>query len=214
MLISEVSSILCMSIKSIRYYEAQGLLVPKRNNQNDYRLYSEEDVDKLKKIKFLRELDVSVLEIKKLFNNQVTLREVMNDRINKIDRTFVNLKQVKSMCQELADLDTDESELIIDDYLLKMNILNKEGFSMKKNNDVNNRKILGAISSGVFFSLFFVIMIGIITYFQFTLEDNIPLVIYFFLIVILSIPLVSVIINIIVRIKEIKGGEEDEASKY
>ena len=55
--IHEVEHLIGLSKKSIRYYEEHGLLKPKRNQENDYLIYQEEDIKKLKVIKFLRELD-------------------------------------------------------------------------------------------------------------------------------------------------------------
>lgn len=62
MLISEVEELLKISKKSIRYYESEGLIKPERNKYNDYRTYTNDDIENLKKIKFLRELDVSIEE--------------------------------------------------------------------------------------------------------------------------------------------------------
>ena len=72
MLINEVESITKLSKKSIRYYEQLGLITPKRDD-NDYRIYDEENIKELKTIKFLRELNVSVNDIKKLKNNEISL---------------------------------------------------------------------------------------------------------------------------------------------
>lgn len=52
MLINEVEHIVGLSKKSIRYYEENGLLRPRRNQENDYRVYTEKDIQKLKTIKF------------------------------------------------------------------------------------------------------------------------------------------------------------------
>ena len=49
MLVSDVESITGLSKKSIRYYEEVGLVHPTRNTENDYRIYSLEDIEKLKK---------------------------------------------------------------------------------------------------------------------------------------------------------------------
>ncbi|MDE6142002.1 MAG: MerR family transcriptional regulator, partial [Bacilli bacterium] len=59
MFINEVCHAVGLTKKSIRFYEENGLLTPKRDNSNDYRIYSQSDIEKLKKIKFLRELNVS-----------------------------------------------------------------------------------------------------------------------------------------------------------
>ena len=57
MFINEVEYIVKLSKKSIRYYEELGLINPKRNVNNDYRVYDENDINKLKIIKLLRELE-------------------------------------------------------------------------------------------------------------------------------------------------------------
>lgn len=50
---------------NIRYYEQEGLLHPERNRRNNYREYSQEDVEVLERIKMLRTLDVPLREIRK-----------------------------------------------------------------------------------------------------------------------------------------------------
>ena len=86
MLINEVQYKVGLTKKSIRYYESEGLLKPKRNNNNDYREYDETDIKDLKLIKFLRNLNVSINEIKKLKNNELTLKECMEERIKFIEK--------------------------------------------------------------------------------------------------------------------------------
>lgn len=80
MFINEVEHIVGLSKKSIRYYEENGLLNPSRNKENDYRIYSDEDVKKLKVIKFLRELGVSIKELQDLNNKNITLQECMKEQ--------------------------------------------------------------------------------------------------------------------------------------
>lgn len=48
MKINEVEQQVNITKKNIRFYEQQGLLSPKRNLENGYRDYSEEDVTELK----------------------------------------------------------------------------------------------------------------------------------------------------------------------
>ena len=83
MFINEVEHIVGLSKKSIRYYEENGLLNPKRNKNNDYRIYSKEDIEKLKVIKFLRELNVPIRELKLLNEGNLTLQDCMKERIKK-----------------------------------------------------------------------------------------------------------------------------------
>ncbi len=214
MLISEVEELLKISKKSIRYYESEGLIKPERNKYNDYRTYTNDDIENLKKIKFLRELDVSIEEIKKLFKGTNTLKECLKNKITKIENYEKNLSGIKSMCKEISETNKTLSEIDIEKYLNHMNKLKKEGFIMNTKKDEKSKKILGTLVSGLTFASIFIIFTGLITYFQFTENGPIPWTIYLIIMLILLVPIISIVFNIIERIKEIKGGEEDEASKY
>ena len=215
MLINEVESVVGLSKKSIRYYEEEGLLNPKRNINNDYRIYNEDDLHKLKLIKFLRELGVSINDIKRLNNNTLSLEDCLKERLQAIDREKDNYLKIQNMCNDIISHHDTYSNIDISKYVIDMNILNKEGFTMRNLNTNHNKKILEACLSSFIFSLMFIFLAFIITYFEFiNPEDAMPILIYIFFMIILLVPIVGIIINLIRRIKEIKGGEEDEASKY
>ena len=71
MTIKEVEKLTGLTAKSIRYYEDKGLVTVERNEENDYRSYSEVEVNRLKKIKLLRYLEFSVEEVKELLDLEV-----------------------------------------------------------------------------------------------------------------------------------------------
>lgn len=214
MLINEVETVVGLSKKSIRYYEQVGLLSPKRNNLNDYRIYTEEDIDMLKKIKFLRELDVSIEDLKKLKNQELSLSQCLLDRIEKIEEYQKNYDKILKMCREISSTNQEFSQIDIEKYSHEMNILNKGGFTLRDISKDRTKRISGAIISSIIFILFFAFLVSMITYFQITETEKIPMIIYIFIVGILIIPMISIILNLVTRIKEIKGGEEDEASKY
>ena len=214
MQIHEIESKTRLTKKSIRYYEEEGLISPKRNALNDYREYDENDLNTLKLIKFLRELNIPTNDIKKLHNNTLTLEECMNDRIKKIDEEQKNYDTIKNMCLEISKNKDTYQNINISKYSLTMNILNKKGFTMKDTSKKHTKKIMGAIISSLSFSFIFIFIISLISYFQFTESDKIPWFIYWAIMILLAFPILSIIVNLIKRIIEIKGGEEDEASKY
>lgn len=80
--------------------------------------------------------------------------------------------------------------------------------------ETKTKKLLGAIVASVFIGSFLLVMIGMISFFQFTEEVIAPWGWYIFLMCLFGIPLLCIIINLVNRIREILGGEEDEASKY
>jgi len=214
MYINEVEHIVGLSKKSIRYYEENGLLSPTRNRENDYRIYTEKDIKKLKTIKFLRECNVPIIQLQQLEKGTISLRECMIDCIKKIEEEEKNYKKIKELCTEISKRNTTYEEIEITPYFQEVNKLNKEGFTMRDVTSNKTKKITGAILSSLAFSLFFIFLVGMITYFQLTESAKMPWAIYTVLMVLFASPLVSITYNLIKRIKEIIGGEEDEASKY
>lgn len=214
MFINEVCHVVGLTKKSIRYYEENGLLNPKRSADNDYRIYSKEDVEKLKKIKFLRELNVSIRELKMLEEKEITLSSVMKDRIEYIKNEEAKFIKVSEMCKSIIDSEATYEDVDIKEFFHSMNTLNKEGFTMRDVRSNKVKKIMGAIFSSILFSSFFIFIVGMMTYFQFTEDANMPWIIYLVLLTIFSLPIIGMISNLIARIIEINGGEEDEASKY
>ena len=64
--INEVEALVGITRKNIRFYEAEGLLSPRRNSQNGYRDYGEAEVEVLRRIKLLRKLGVPLEEIRQM----------------------------------------------------------------------------------------------------------------------------------------------------
>ncbi len=207
MFINEVENIVGLSKKSIRYYEENGLLNPKRKENSKYRIYSEDDITKLKVIKFLRELDVSIRDLKLLNDNKITLKECLEDRIEKIEQEEENYQSIKDMCKEIILNEDDFDNIDINKYFHKIKVLNKEGFTMQNKSSNKVRQIMGAILATLPFYIIFIIFIILI--------NNGISNVYAYLISLVPLIFIAIFtVNLISRIKEILGGEEDEASKY
>lgn len=68
--INELAKLAGISTRTLRYYDEIGLLSPARMSSNKYRIYGQEDVDRLQQILFYRELGVSLKEIKKILSSE------------------------------------------------------------------------------------------------------------------------------------------------
>ena len=68
--IGELSKLFDIGVDSIRYYEKVGILNPIRNEENNYRLYTVEDVRKLTMIRELLNLNFSTEQIKHFDENR------------------------------------------------------------------------------------------------------------------------------------------------
>lgn len=66
--IGEVAGFLDITPDSIRFYEKEGIIRPKKNPANGYREYSFEDISRLSDILFYRNVDFSIGDIRKIVN--------------------------------------------------------------------------------------------------------------------------------------------------
>ncbi len=100
MQIKEVQEKLKISSYTLRYYEKMGLIQPYRD-ENGYRNYSEEDIHKIERIMFLRDINVPIEDIKDILNNKVTFQDVLESHIQKVNTEIESLQYIKNMCEDL-----------------------------------------------------------------------------------------------------------------
>lgn len=65
----EVSELTGISVRTLHHYDEIKLLCPKRNDENGYREYSEQDFDKLQQILFFKECGFTLNKIQELLSN-------------------------------------------------------------------------------------------------------------------------------------------------
>lgn len=100
MTVKELEEALGMPRASIRFYEQEGLLSPARSS-NGYRDYSPEDVETLKKIKFLRGLGVDLETIRALQAGKVTLSQALRDQLARLESDETSLAGAREVCAQL-----------------------------------------------------------------------------------------------------------------
>ncbi len=64
----EIAKLCGVTVRTVQYYDTRGILIPSELTDGGRRLYSEEDLQKMKIICFLRGLDFSIDNISTLFN--------------------------------------------------------------------------------------------------------------------------------------------------
>ena len=211
MRINKVEELVGITKKNIRFYEEKGLLNPVRNAENGYREYSEEDVAVLQKIKLLRQLSVPIEEILKLQQGYLTLEDCMRRHVITLDREEENIKQKKSVCKQLEMSGEQLSNMNTDKYLLLMKDMEKEGVRFMNVEHVDKRR-KAPIIAAVVMLLLMCLSIGFVAWAA--TVDPIP---FPMLLIIMAIPaavIVGVLLALKERMKQIEGGEEDEARKY
>ncbi len=77
MTIKDVEERTGLSRSNIRFYEKEKLIEPSRNENNGYRDYSENDVENIKKIAYLRTLGISIEDIRNIISEKATLKDTL-----------------------------------------------------------------------------------------------------------------------------------------
>ncbi len=212
MKINEVEQQVGITKKNIRFYEQQGLLHPKRNSENGYREYDETDVECLKKIKLLRKLSLPIEEIKKIQNGDLLLTDALRRQLIVLEREQTNLTETAGLCRLILEDETLYHTLSPDQYLERMVEMEEKGTRFKNVSNDTIRKKRGSILAAVIFILIMFAFIGILVW-AYT-QDPIPNILFGLFLLVPIIVILAVIIALLQRIKELKGGEEDVARKY
>ena len=168
----------------------------------------------MKKIKLLRKIGISVEDIKSVLNDNITLENCLEKYLDVLEKQKSNLTNMYNLTEEIINQKCELNNLKTDEWLEKMENMEKEGIDFVNISkiDIHMKKKMGAIIGGAVMIVFMLFLIGMFLWGNSV--DPIPLGL---LIVLVAIPVVIIvcIIGVLIgRIREIDGGEEDEAAKY
>ncbi|MCL2286792.1 MAG: MerR family transcriptional regulator [Firmicutes bacterium] len=102
--IQEVSSRYGVTARTLRYYEDMGLIVSTRNEEYAYRMYDEVAITRLKQILILRKLNISIKDIKHIFeaSSSDAVLEALGKKADDIDNEVALLHELKEIEAQLA----------------------------------------------------------------------------------------------------------------
>lgn len=216
MKINEVEALVGITKKNIRFYEEQGLLSPKRNAENSYREYGDEEVQTLRRIKLLRKLGLPIEEIRQMFSGTHTVADGMRRHLISLERERRNLDQSITLCRELQSMDTSVNVLDTEGILARMEEMEKGGtsFQNKQEQDVRIRYIAPVIVTMIMVILMIGLSALILWAYKVSPEDAPP--VWFLWVTVGSFAAVGggVILALMQRIREIGKGEIDDAKRY
>ena len=213
MKIKQVEELVGITRKNIRFYEDQGLLNVERA-ENGYREYHQEDVIRLQEIKLFRKMDISIEEMKLLFEKKKSLQICLEQHLKDLEHRKEGLLKMQDMCERLILEHRSLESLNAEDCLEEIEQMEKEGakFMNVNKTDVHKKKRTGAIVGAAVMTV--LMLVTIIIVFWANAQDPIPLGLLLLIAGIPAVIIAGTLIALAGRMKEIEGGEEDEASKY
>ncbi len=95
-----------VSVRAIRYYEELGLLSPDSHSNGGFRLYGPESLKRIQVINFLKDLGLSLTEIRRIFHAKKPsggdretvefLLRVFGEKLDLVDEKLSNLNRIKT----------------------------------------------------------------------------------------------------------------------
>ena len=135
MTIKEVIKITGLSVSKLHYYEQKNLISPERD-KNNYRNYSEKDIEQLKYVLILKEIGFSIKDIKKVIemyvacinrvNRKGEVKDFYSEQIEKMEEKIIQYKQVIELLKGLPIFtdDTYKDNDILPSIEEKNNLIN------------------------------------------------------------------------------------------
>lgn len=216
MKINEVEALVGITKKNIRFYEAEGLLAPRRNSENGYRDYGEAEVETLRQIKLLRKLGVPLEEIRNMQRGTHTVGDGMRRHLITLERERENLEQSIRLCGELTGCQERLSDLDAGEVLARMETLEQSGttFQNKQRQDIRVRYVAPVVIAVLTVALMAALAAFFAWVYLLDPTDAPPLIL---MLVLAALPLlvaVGVVLALVQRIREIGRGEEDDAKQF
>lgn len=216
MKINEVEALAGITKKNIRFYEEQGLLSPRRNAENGYRDYGEEEVQILLRIKLLRKLGVPIEEIRQMLSGTHTLGDGMRRHIITLERERRNLEQSVQLCSRMQNLEIPLSSLDVQAMLQEMETLEQGGtlFADPRQQDISRKYTAPILITALIVALMAALS-GLILWAAHTDPADAP-PLWFVLVIVGLFAAIALgaVLALIQRIREIQKGEMDDAKYY
>jgi MerR family transcriptional regulator, heat shock protein HspR len=133
--ISAVAKMFSVHQQTIRLYEKEGLIVPKRSEGNT-RLFSEEDVDKLEEIIYLtHQLGINLAGVEMILKLQKKIKRLQGDMNKVFDEAHEDLE--KEVVQGKVEAQSSARKLITlkHEKLKEFEINNKNSQNVANNQD-------------------------------------------------------------------------------
>ncbi|MBP3853703.1 MAG: MerR family transcriptional regulator [Erysipelotrichaceae bacterium] len=113
----EMAKLCGVSVRTVQYYDSRGLLVPSALSEGGRRLYSDEDLKRLRTICFLKETDMPLNSISRILSEENADRVIsllleqqeqsLQDEIGRKKNQLQQLKTLRNQLKNVSDVSVD-----------------------------------------------------------------------------------------------------------
>jgi DNA-binding transcriptional MerR regulator len=104
--IGEVAEAVGLSLRTIRYYEEADLVPPSGRSAGGFRLYTDADIERLRLVKHMKPLDLTIDEMRDLLTTRDLLAEPATPKAQRaelLDRLAMFAELAEERCQRLHE---------------------------------------------------------------------------------------------------------------
>ncbi|GLB61465.1 MerR family transcriptional regulator [Cytobacillus sp. NCCP-133] len=144
--VQKLAKLAGVSSRTLRYYDEIGILKPARTNSSGYRIYGQQEVDRLQQILFYRELGVSLDQIKEIitgpaFNAADALKEHREKLLEKRKQLDVLISNVEKTIASAEGRTTMSDKDKFEGFKKKMIEDNEEQFGKEIREKYGNETV-------------------------------------------------------------------------
>ena len=107
-----------VSVRTVQYYDQRGILTPSKVTEGGRRIYHESDLERLKVICFLRDLDFSINQIKNISqeeNREQVLELLLTDQIESLEKSSKEIEVKLKRARYLQKATAKRHQLSLED---------------------------------------------------------------------------------------------------
>ena len=129
MLIGEVAKKMGTTVRTLQYYDREGILAPSSESLGGRRLYTDKDIALLHQIQTMKFLGLSLAEIKERFNTLETPKEVagvlreqaegFREKIASLSETLVTIEKLEAEILQMERVDFSKYAAIVANLQMK-----------------------------------------------------------------------------------------------
>lgn len=111
--IGEVAEAVGLSLRTIRHYEEVGLVPPSGRSAGGFRLYTDDDIERLRLVKHMKPLDFSLEDMRSLLETRDRLGGGVDEdeRAELVERLAMYAAAAEARCEKLRDQLTSAEDM-------------------------------------------------------------------------------------------------------
>ena len=115
--VGDLAKLTGLTVRTLRFYDQIGLLSPSGQTESGHRLYSESNLSRLHQILSLKELGLSLEEVKSaLTGGQISPLEIVGLQINQIKEQIKLQQKLLEQLRHVSKLMQGKAELTVEDF--------------------------------------------------------------------------------------------------